>query len=69
MLGELIQLVAVVVLLASLAYVLLLIVGNYRIQNATVLSAEEENKYYLPHLPLLLLKRTYPGGTLHHLLL
>jgi len=45
-LGELIQLVAVVVLLASLAYVLLLIVGNYRIQNATVLSAEEENKYF-----------------------
>ena len=46
MLGELIQLVAVVVLLASLAYVLLLIVGNYRIQNATVLSAEQENKYF-----------------------
>ena len=44
--GEMIQLVALVVLLASLAYVLLLIFGNFRIQSATVVSAEAESQYF-----------------------
>ena len=44
--GEIIQLVALVVLVASLAYVLLVIFGNFRIQNATVLSAEAESQYF-----------------------
>ena len=44
--GEMIQLVALVVLVASLAYVLLLIFGNFRIQNATVVSAEAESQFF-----------------------
>ena len=44
--GEIIQLVALVVLVASLAYVLLLIFGNFRIQNATVVSAEAESQFF-----------------------
>ncbi len=46
MLGELIQFVALVVLLTAFAYLLLVILGNFRIQNAAAVSADAEKAYF-----------------------
>ncbi|MEE2746359.1 MAG: 2Fe-2S iron-sulfur cluster-binding protein [Pseudomonadota bacterium] len=46
MLGELIQLAALAVLFASLAYLLILILNNHRIQTAAIASSQEENNYF-----------------------
>jgi len=45
-LGELIQLVALIVLLTAFAYMLLVILGNFRIQNAAAVSADAEKAYF-----------------------
>lgn len=44
--GELIQLVALVVLLTGFAYILVLILGNFRIANASAVAADAELNYF-----------------------